>query len=77
LGNPVCVAWRTTLSRQAVHSRNPEKDLWEHEPPGGSSMPTGSFWKFPEIHQNPSQTQIIHYINRYGTKTHNYHQTYK
>jgi len=28
LGRPVRVAWRTALSRQAVHSRNPENRLW-------------------------------------------------
>ena len=61
LGRPVHVTWRNALSRQAVHSNNPENKLWEHEPPGGPSTPPGGFWKFPEIRQNPSQTQNIHH----------------
>jgi len=60
LGRPIRVAWRTALSRQAVHSKNLENKVWGNEPLSGPSMPLGGFWKFPEIRQNPTQTHNTH-----------------
>ena len=58
LGNPVRVAWRDTLSRQAVHIKTQKNKSSWHEQPGGPSTPPGGFWKFPEIQQNSTQIRI-------------------
>jgi len=43
LGDPVRVAWRATLSRQAVHIKTQKNKRSWHEQPGGPSTLPGGF----------------------------------